>query len=68
MAKRATRSHVVMVRATFDAPLTPAEARYAVWNNFNDVEFYGDGKPDKDDHGYWPEPYGRAKLTVRRSK
>lgn len=65
MAKK-QRSHLVPIRIRFDAPVTAKEARYAAWNHFQDYEMFGDGKPCRGDDERDAEPYGQARVTVRR--
>jgi hypothetical protein len=64
-----SRTHVITVRARFNAPLTSKEARYAVWNAIQDHELFGDGKQSKrgeEIFGRNAEPYDTGKITVRR--
>ena len=63
------KTHTVTIKVRFDAALTAKEARYAVWNVFQDYQMYGDGKQTKRDEEAWgrnSEPYDEAKVTVKR--
>lgn len=67
MAK--TRTHIITIRARFDAPLSAKEARFAVWNALQGYQLYGDGKQtkrDENENGRYGEPYSYGKITVRR--
>lgn len=68
MAKK-SRTHVITIKARFNAELTAKEARYAVWNAIQGYQMYGDGKQSKRDEaaeGRNSEPYDTGKITVRR--
>ena len=69
MSARGTKSHLITIRASFDAPLTAGEARHAVWNSIHGYKMFGDGsqtKRQEEFDGRNTAPFGTGKITVRR--
>ncbi|BCH33202.1 hypothetical protein MesoLjLc_51320 [Mesorhizobium sp. L-8-10] len=58
-----SKVHEVTIKVRFDTPVTAKQARYAVWNQFQGMTLYGNGRDNEHSN---MEPYDKAKITVGR--
>ena len=61
MKKKPQRSHSIVINLRFDRAVSERQARYAAWNNLQDMQIFGSGQ--KDDS---KEPFAHARIKVRK--